>query len=204
MTHPSCFGLPSVFVASSPACVSCTSREQCVPACHQLLVSLSDKMDVSGNLAQLERTAKVVIAQSLPATTVETTIAAPARAALSVNLSVDAHMQSTLDRLPVNAAKILKPLLTRGADVKARYSLANDRNPFDTTTPRWLQLAGEGLLAGGFTKAELRERYIKEFGWGEGTAFSRVSVVAAVLPALRLATAAGNRIIRAPSIVGKN
>lgn len=204
MTHPSCFGLPSVFLASAPTCVSCASREHCVPACHQMLVSLSDKLDVSGNLAQLERTAKVVIAQSLPATTVETTIEAPTRAALSVKLSVDAPMQSALDRLPVRVAKVMRPLLTRGADVKARYSLANDRNPFDTTTPRWLQLAGESLLAGSFTKAELRERYIKEFGWSEGTAFSRVSIVATVLPALRLATVMGHRIVRAPSVVGKN
>jgi hypothetical protein len=167
-----------------------------------MLLSLADKLDVSGNLAQLERTAKVITAQSLPAGTVATTIAAPASAAVRVNLAIDPPTQSVLDSLPVRVAKVMKPLMTRGQDAKARYCVATGKNPFDASNPRWLTLAGEVLIAGGFTKAQLRERYMKEFGWSEGTAFSRVSIVATLFPALRIATITGDRIVCVPSVTG--
>ena len=204
MVHPSCFGLPSVFLAVSPVCAVCRSRNLCVPACHQMLVSLSSKIDVSRDLAQLERTAAVVSAQAFPASEVTTTIPAPEPAAVQVKLAIDTTAQSTLDALPVRVAKVMKPLLKRGLDTKARYSIAAGKNPFDDSTPRWLQTAGQCLLDGGMTKAELRERFMREFGWSEGTAFSRVSIVATLLPALRIASVAGDRIMPAPRVVVKN
>jgi len=199
MVHPSCFGLPSVFVATLPACVACASRVRCIPTCHAMLVSLSDKIDVTAPLAQLERTAKVVTAQSIPATDVETTIAAPMPAAVRVNLAIGAPEQTALAALPVRAAKVLKPLLARGGDVRARLALAKGQNPFDADAPRWLQFAGERLIAGRFTKAGLREAFVKEYGWSEATAFSRVSLVVALIPTLRLGHVVGDTVLCAPT-----
>lgn len=204
MTHPSCFGLPSVFLAASPVCAGCKSRDLCVSASHQMLVSLSTRMDVSRDLAQLERTARVVRAQAFPATEIETTIPAPAPAAVQIKLAIDAGAQSMLDNLPVHVAKVMRPMIRRGLDTKARYSIAAGKNPFDESSPRWLQTTGECLLAGGMTKAELRARFMSEFGWSEGTAFSRVSIIATLLPALRIASVAGDRIMPAPRALGKN
>lgn len=204
MSHASCFGLPSVFLAVSPVCATCKSQSLCVPACHSMLVSLSERIDVSRDLAQLERTAKVVIAQAHPAAAVHTTIPAPVPAGVKIKLAIDAPAQGMLDSLPVRVAKVMRPLMKQGLDTKARYSLAAGKNPFDETTPRWLQLAGESLLAGGMAKAELRERYMREFGWSAGTANSRTAIVSALLPALRIAAVTHDRIMPAPRAVVKN
>jgi hypothetical protein len=199
MSHPSCFGLPSVFAAGTQTCTACASRALCVPACYSMLVSLSDKIDVAAPLAQLERTAKVVTAQSIPAPTVETTIAAPAPAAVRVNLECGAREQELLASLPVRAQKVMRPLLKRGGDARARLALAKGQNPFDGRGPQWLRFAGEKLLAGGFTKGDLRRAYIDEYGWSEATAFSRVSIVVSVIPALRLGRVAGDTVLRTPT-----
>ncbi|WP_371027847.1 hypothetical protein [Paraburkholderia sp. RCC_158] len=193
-----------MFLAASPVCAACTGQSLCVPACHSMLVSLSDRIDTSRDLARLERTARVVIAQAHPPIAVETTIPAPAPAAVQVKLAIDTPAQGMLDALPVRVAKVMRPLLKHGLDTKARYSLAAGKNPFDETTPRWLQLAGECLLAGGMTKAELRERYAREFGWSAGTANSRTAIVSALLPALRIAAVTHDRIMPAPRAVVKN
>ncbi|CAG9229082.1 hypothetical protein BVI1335_70149 [Burkholderia vietnamiensis] len=203
MAPPSCCGLPSVFSAEAKTCSVCKDRSLCVSACHGMLMSLSSKMDVTTNIAYLERTAKVVTAQSTPASPVATTIAAPAVASIKVNLTLGEREQSTLAALPAHAAKVLRPMMARGADSRARYRVAQGQNPFDETAQRWLRLAGEMLIAGGFTKAQLRQAFVTEFGWSEGTAFARVSIVVAIFPALRIATLVGDRLVCMPSAVGK-
>ena len=200
MTHPSCFGLPSVYLPTSPVCGSCTSQARCVPSCHRMLVALSDKLDVTGNLALLERTGLVVLSEATPAIDGATTIEAPAAQAVRVNLAIDAPAQLLLDGLPVRVAKFLKPLIERGQDVKARHSLAAGNNPFDLSTPRWLQFTGARLLGCSFTKAELRALFVREFDWSDATASSRVSIVVSLFPALRIATVSGDRIVCTPSV----
>jgi hypothetical protein len=199
MSHASCFGLPSVFNAGTQTCMACASRSECVSACYSMLVSLSDKIDVTAPLAQLERTAKVVTAQSIPAPVVATTIAAPAPAAVQVNLEHGARENELLATLPVRVQKVMRPLLKRGGDARARLALAKGLNPFDGRGPQWLRLAGEKLLAGGFTKGDLRRAYINEYGWSEATAFSRVSIVVSLIPALRLGRVSGDTVLRGPS-----
>lgn len=203
MASPSCYGLPSVFVAESKTCSACVEKGGCVAACHGMLMSLATKMDVTTNLAYLERTAKVVTAQSIPASNPTTTIAAPAMASLKVNLTMGAREEALLASVPVRVAKVLKPMLKRGLDARARYRVANGENPFGTGSAPWLRLAGDMLLAGGFTKAKLRVEYVRAYGWSEGTAFSRVSIVVALFPALGIARLAGDRIVCAPGAVGK-
>jgi hypothetical protein len=161
-------------------------------------------MDVSGNLAQLERHTKILPSQMTFDAPIETTIPAPANP-IQVSLVIDTATQGALDMLPVYVARYLRPLIKRGHDVKARHNIAAGAQPFDASVPRWIQLAGERLVKfGGFSKAELRDLFITEFGWTEGTAFSRVSIVAGLLPALRIAAVSGDRIVLAPSVVGKN
>jgi hypothetical protein len=203
MRHPSCFGLPSVYVPTSPVCGPCTSQARCVPTCHRMLVSLSDKLDVTGNLALLERTGLVVLSEATPPVDGATTIAAPASQAVRVNLAIDSPAQLLLDGLPVRVAKFLRPLIERGQDAKARRSLAAGKNPFDPSTPRWLQFTGARLLLqSSFTKSDLRGMYVREFGWSDATASSRVSIVVSLFPALRIASVSGDRIVRTPSVTG--
>ncbi|RQT26088.1 hypothetical protein DF037_20580 [Burkholderia contaminans] len=168
-----------------------------------MLMSLATKIDVTTNLAYLERAAKVVTAQSTPAAPPTTTIPAPAVASIKVNLAMGAHEEALLASVPLRVAKVLKPMLKRGLDARARYRIANGENPFGTGSAPWLRLAGAMLVAGGFTKAKLRAEYIRAYGWSEGTAFSRVSIVVALFPALGIARLAGDRLVCAPGAVAK-
>jgi hypothetical protein len=203
MAHPSCFGLPSVYLPSTPTCGQCKSQARCVPSCHRMLVALSDKLDVTGNLALLERTGLVVLSEATLPVDGATTIEAPVAQAVRVNLAIDAPAQLLLDGLPVRVAKFLKPLIERGQDVKARRSLAAGKNPFDASTPRWLQFTGARLLLqNSFTKSDLRAMYVREFEWSDATASSRVSIVVSLFPALRIATVMGDRIVCTPSATG--
>jgi hypothetical protein len=117
-----------------------------------------------------------------------------------VNLANGEREHDLLATLPVRVQKVMRPLLKRGGDARARLALAKGQNPFDGRGPQWLRLAGEKLLAGGFTKGDLRRAYINEYGWSEATAFSRVSIVVSVIPALRLGRVAGDTVLRAPTL----
>jgi hypothetical protein len=97
--------------------------------------------------------------------------------------------------MPVKIAGRLEQLLLRHFDKRAQTVFTHGQNPFPEAGAKHLHLAGQMLLAGGFTKAEFRKECEARFGWSEGTAFSQVSQALALLRGLALVQEQGERMV---------
>lgn len=90
------------------------------------------------------------------------------------------------DALPKKAAKVLDTLIRNGK-LEAMLALPKrGMNPFRGGTPNWMEVAFDALLAGGFSKKELKELLMSRLEWGETTAFPHVTKVVAILTAINV------------------
>lgn len=153
------------------------------------LKSFAQHINLRDQLAKFESRSDGATSAPAAPVGVTVTVNVPARTARfeKVRVGLTEQDRALLERLPVKVAKKAKLLMEQNLDKVARKELAAGRNPFLLKGNGYLHVACEMLLNGGFTRASLREEYIKRLGWTQGTAFSHVSVVVSLFSALGLA-----------------
>lgn len=153
--------MASVLNPESPTCQRCSALEPCRVRALQSLDRVKGAIKVDHLIERLEH-----------------------GSTQGYILSLEDHR--AIATTPRKVAGRLESLLTKGFHVIARRKLAAGQNPFPVSGAKHIHLAGEMLLAGGFTKGQLRQQCIERFQWTEGTAFSEVSQAVALLRGLRL------------------
>lgn len=111
---------------------------------------------------------------------------------LSMQLTED--QLKRLEGLPVKVAPRVRLLMQRGIDARSRRDVAAGRNPFPDDTNRYMWLACEMLLHGGFNRSSLKNAFIAQLKFTPATAASHVSNTVAIFNALGicLCTPSGN------------
>lgn len=215
--RPSCFGLASVVDSRNPVCRLCQHVTPCLEAVYSSLVRFKGVIDVRDTLAAVERdlvgratgeplhSVAPTLAGAAPAL-LHTTIAIPARTTKveKVKFGLTDTDKAQINAMPKKVALKLKRLLELNLDKLARVELAAGRNPFPRDGAGYLHVAADLLLRGGFTKASLRVALMERLAWSEGTAFSHVSAVVHLFPALEIAIEQDDSFVLPPSLGGQD
>lgn len=165
MRNRSCHGDPSVFSFSSLTCTSCPSFDSCVSSTHNSLLQMNVGAPVT---LLLERHVRFDAYKSDKV----------ARASvITGKRAITQDEEVTAKRLPVKTASQYRRLVTEGFIPLMKQGLAQQRNPFKVDGYKYLNVAFDALLAGGFSKKDLRLVYMDSCTWSEGTAFSAVSMI---------------------------
>lgn len=160
MSDLGCFGMPSVFNAKSEFCKRCHSFERCRPTAEKVLATVSKRIPLHEQTQQLLDNYVVGM---------------PSRTMTERVLSAPKKVQARL-----------RGLLEQGFDRRARYELGQGRDPFPASASKEMHEAVRRLLAGGFTRQELRDWCIQTLGWTQAAAASQVSNTIALLRGLAL------------------
>jgi hypothetical protein len=156
MRAPSCHGDPSVFSFKAKTCTGCRHFDTCVNLTHDSLLQLRPAPQIA---ALIERHAR------------HKTGTAETKRALT------AEEEAVAQNLPVKIAPQYRRIVSEGFVPLMQRGIAQGTNPFKPEGYKYLHVAFAQLLQGGFTKKSLRQRYMQECAWSEGTAFSAVSMV---------------------------
>jgi hypothetical protein len=175
MTDRGCFGMPSVFNPASKTCQGCPGSSQCRDRALDALERVRGTIRVEHLIMEF----RTEFVQPAAALTLE--------------------QESVVASMPAKIMERLRGLLLARFDRKASVALLHGINPFPERGAKHMHLAGQLLLAGGFTKSQFRKECEQRFGWTEGTAFSQVSQAIALLRGLGLTTEHGDRVSPAGS-----
>lgn len=168
MTDRGCFALPSTFSQTSKTCSDCSARKEC-----------GEKVLATLNLIRSSIKVEHLIAQFHMG---------------DAPIGLSLVQRTMVASMPVAIAGRLEILLLAGFDQSARSRFAIRENPFSTSGAKHIRLTGDLLIAGGFTKMELRQAFQERFGWGKNTAFVEVARTLALLRGLSLITESGGYI----------
>jgi hypothetical protein len=185
-----CFGLPSVFHQESERCGQCGQRSECEPAAYARLIGLQKRgIAVGDALVRFQTREEKHLRSPGELPEVKVTIAPPERTVRpeKVRLALSPDDQAALERLPVKVAKKVRLMMQKDEDRQGREALKAGRNPFNFEGARYLNVACDLLLSGGFTRASLRNAYCERLEWTTGTAASHVSTVVNIFPLFKFA-----------------
>lgn len=184
-----CYGLSSVYHQDSETCQQCPDNTACEEASYAKLLSLSSRIDVRDALARYQNRDALGMRKPEMRVAVEITLPPPERTVKneSVALPLTDADRALISRLPVKVAAKVQSMMMKNEDRAARLALLHGKNPFPRKGAGPLHVACEMLLHGGFDRVGLRKRLIEVLGCGESGAYSHVSFVVAMFPALRFA-----------------
>ncbi|MFW6855434.1 hypothetical protein ACODYM_29505 [Burkholderia gladioli] len=188
----------------SDYCKACVGYSACGPAAHKTLGELGHIIDVSDliklhekarlKLAKPERVevAYAGVAGELPALPLQiqrsTTIG-------RVEFDIDIRTMDAIAKITNGKAQAQALALARSNMIAAiNVELPQGKNPFESAPPKYLKVVMDRLLAGGFTKAELKRAFIEQLEHSDSTAASHVSIAIAVLEALQVIRQEGRTI----------
>lgn len=190
---PRCYGLPSLIHRDSPHCGECPFLDECERVALNKALALSLYIDIPDVVARLRNRE----GQKGQPTAVEgVTPLTRTTSGEKVRMALTQQDFALIKQMPAKVRQKVELLMKQGKDVAAREALLRGENPFPFAGAGYLHVACELLLAGGFTRAELRKTYMQRLGWTEGTAYSHVSAVVAIFPALGIAEEIAGRFVR--------
>lgn len=201
---PGCFGVPAVFSFTSRVCAKCERFNQCQVEAHSSL--LAAPVTIVGKV--LEQHNRYCHANGLSVPNVGNVLITsmptvrPTRS--PTRLEITAEQQATIDALPKKTGDYLRKLIVRGVDKEVLDAAERGENAFTMTKHRPYRVALDMLLEGGITKPALRVAYCDQLGWSKPAAFSQVSMVWGLFPAMRLAEERGASLMPLPNIRCKN
>lgn len=165
MRKPSCHGDPSVFSFASTTCTSCKNFDSCVGTTHDSLLQLKPAGAITVLLERHVRFNRYREDKEHRASVI------------TGKRELTDEEEVTAKRLPVKVASQYRRIVSEGFIPLMVKGLAKTSNPFDTNGYKYLSVAFDQLLRGGFTKRSLRLHYMEKCGWSESTAFSAVNMV---------------------------
>lgn len=213
---PGCFGSAIVFSHDSVTCGACPHFEQCAGVTLERLNQISGTVNVTDLMAKHRRAQKLQapiraarqqeqIENAPPpvqATTQKPAVTAPVERKTTVArvvFEIDEATQQVIARIPNQKAAAQAVVLCKANRIEiAKEALSKGENPFTESGPKYLQVACDMLLRGGFTRGSLKEELQAQLGWTPTTAASHVSIAAALLPAFDIASLAGETFVLSP------
>ncbi|MFM0095576.1 hypothetical protein PQQ87_08185 [Paraburkholderia nemoris] len=209
---PGCFASPSIYAIDSQYCQQCVAYRECGEAMQKTLTELQPVINVKDLIDLHEKARKKmgIVREPEVAAVVETAFAAssPLPQAIerkTVVAKVDFEIdQKTMDLIAnignVKAKAQALVLAKTNMIERAIVALSKGENPFINTPPRFLNVACDMLLNGGFTKASLKKALMERLGQSEGTAGSHVSIAVAMLQPMNIIVARGKTFTLNPAI----
>lgn len=210
---PGCFGAASVFSHDSNVCKACPAFEECAKRSLQRLEDIKGIVNVSDLLMKharaqkgaaavrlarreqaLEQSNAPMVTKPAPKQPVErkTTVA-------KVTFEIDEDEQAVIARIGNKKAQAQAIVLCKSNLIQiARQELSAGRNPFADTGPRFIAVACDLLIGGGFTKQALKQALMDRLEWTDGTASSHVSIVCALFDAFSIIKASGEGYVFSP------
>lgn len=165
MRNRSCHGDPSVFSFESKTCTGCPGFDSCVGITHDSLLQMKAITSVTSLIDQHARFIQFKKEGNGHANVV------------TGKRELSQAEEAMAKTLPVKTASQYRRIVSEGFVPRMRDGVASGTNPFSVDGYKYLSVAFDALLAGGFTKKELRLHYMSDCGWSEGTAFSAVSMI---------------------------
>ncbi|UUZ75405.1 hypothetical protein LP414_27195 [Polaromonas sp. P1(28)-13] len=186
---PGCFGSPSVYSVDSSVCAACASYNTCRVASHATLEKIRGTINVSDVLARHAKARLAAITDSAIKYPVDN---APPLAAqpkpirdkvvrntpvARVVFDVSANHEQIISTLAVKTGELARQQLKQNRLSAIAPALKQGLNPYAESGPKFLRIACDLLLKGGFTRTSLNRAMVSEFAWQETTAGPHVAQV---------------------------
>lgn len=211
MNKPGCFAAASVFAHDSEICKKCQVFEDCSAESFKTLEAIKSLVNVSDLMKRhdaAKRAARHCVTGNAETPAEASNAAAPqidrpvtrVTKVERVSYAVPVEHELVIAKLPVKPQKQARSLCAEGLIDKIKEGLQEGRNALSESKPRFLSVAVDRLLAGGFSKRDLRESFERELGWGESTASSHVSITLPIFVGFGIAQEISGQFVVAPDL----
>jgi hypothetical protein len=190
---PNCFGLPSLIHREAPHCAACPFVNECERVALNKALALGVYIKIPDVIARLKSRGNNN-GQPTAVTGVAPLTRTTSGEKLNLALTVTDH--DLLARMPAKVRVKVEQMMKRGQDLAGREALKRGENPFPFVGSQYQHVACEMLLAGGFTRSELRRRFMDRLGWTEGTAYPHVTTVVWMFLALGFAEEVRGKLVQ--------
>lgn len=209
---PGCFAAATVYAMDSAVCQQCAAFKDCGDAAMRTLERIKSVVKVD-DLVKRHRAARDRALKELNAKDAKARADAPpgpidtptpvkpvARATPveRVEFDVSEKHSRIILKMPAKAQEFATTLCKRGLVQIMRRNLTNGKTT--PGIPKWLVIALQMLAEGGFTKATLKERLMKELSWSDGTAASHISLAVAILAGFEIASDTSGTFTVSPTV----
>lgn len=212
---PGCFGSPSCYASNSNFCQTCEGFNECGEESLNTLKRIKEVVNVDDLLhkhnqalakQRVENKKRLKALKTEPPKMERPTPKSVERTAKKevVEFSIDEKTAELIGELPVKARPFAISLCRKGLVDRIKKDLVRNVNPLSGCGPVFLSIAIESLIAGGFTKSELREIYMKDRGWTENTAASHVSLVVKLFLMFDIAIENNQKFTASPTLLCEN
>ena len=205
---PACFGAASVFAYDSSICQKCVAFIECSKTSLETLESIKGLVFVE-DIMKLHMKAKKIAEGTSGEMPTEhpAPVKPPAKdiqaerttSVAKVSFEIDEEQNQALAKITNSKGKDqFIVLCKRGQLDEMRKDLAEGRNTFDKGGSKHFKVMVDLLLAGGCSKRDLKTAYVDQFGWGEASASSHVSMLWPGFIAFGLAQETEGRLVLVP------
>lgn len=179
---PGCFGSPTAYNPELPDCQTCEFVDLCGLEAAKARDRLLRDLGLSEEVLATRTVSKPKPAPKRPP------VAGPSKP-----VEKKAEPAAPIPGVSKKGGELVRAIQREVSDLGAL--LRAGENPFVNRTPRYMGVVCDMLLAGGFTKRELRLAFIDRLGWSDGTASAHVSIVVSALPAIGAVVERGGRFV---------
>lgn len=187
---PGCYGHASVFKHTSPICKACPSFGACEGVVAVKLKSISKRVNIGDFVKRHDNEsmkAGIPLVHEAQDTLDARKQIKRQQPVKIVKRELTDKEQEILAILPKKVIAIGKQLIDAHLDKTALSSLLKGSNPFPYNGKRFLHIACNMLMEGGFTRGELKKAYMTN-GMSDGTAAAHVSMAVALFNAFSIAS----------------
>ena len=211
---PGCFGSPSCHSQDSRVCQQCPAFNECGGEVLNTLERIKGIVNISDLLHQ-HRAAQAKARQERkspvkdegepqkPPRPMPKVVERTSKVE-KITYEIDEKTQSLIGSLPVKAQSFATQLCKTGLIKRIKKDLSAGINPLSKTGPKFLSVAITELIDGGFTRSELRAKFITEFNWTDSTSASHVSLVIKLLVMFEIAVENDAKIVANPKLLDQN
>jgi hypothetical protein len=173
LNKPNCFGIPSIFNFQSTVCTGCSSFKGCQESSYKSLMQVQDLSIVASEIAQHES-----YRRGLEVVPVKVT---------KKHFALTAEQLDVIDNTPNKVGTYLKSIWVRGGQLEMHRKVGFGDNPFDVNKARANYLAYELMSNKKVCRMDLCLAFMTELGWTKASAYSQVSMIWKIFPALEIA-----------------
>ena len=166
---PGCYGATSVYRSKNQVCIECSLRPQCADLSEARRIRIKDEL--LGDLKPKPKVKSIPVYSPKP-------------------------LDESIDSLPKKPREIAVRLNKAGLLEQIHKDLDSNVNTFDSRAPKFLRVVMMHLLSSGFDRASLKQSFVRELGWGDGTAASHVAISVALVKGLNWAQEINGRFVR--------
>jgi hypothetical protein len=117
-----------------------------------------------------------------------------------VKFSIPVEHELILAKMKIKPREQARNLCNQGLIEKIKEGIQEGRNALANSRPRFMSVAIDGLIDGGFDKRELKELFLTKTEMGDSAAASHVSITLPILLDFCIAQEIAGRIVAAPEL----